>query len=309
MEQKWKLVGGGGEICECGSKVGEIGQRRTGFEQRLHTADALIDGIKMRAQLEVAALEAAESLADVAFGEERTFSEIETGACRGVGIGAIPWFLLGRVEGGACLDRLFRAGLGWRLWAVWLRAIEVRLYGLRRGRVRSRGRAPGPGFEESNRTRDELRLRGWSRRLRCRRRWWNWPQTRLGAGELLDIFGNFAGSEDGSGIGVRPTSDTGEEAPDLVERLAEFSAVFGSRGSSYGEDHEVEDIGQMKAAALERANDFDEIGAEASILREAKGQIDKILPLTCRKGVEPTDGSDLLDLVVELLHGGVSFGT
>jgi len=83
--------------------------------------------------------------------------------------------------------------------------------------------------------------------------------------------------------------------------------VLRSHGSANGEDHEVEDIGQMKTAALERANDFDEIGTEAGVLREAKGQIDEILPLTCREGVEPTDGADFLDLVVELLHGGVSF--
>jgi len=45
MEQSWKLVGGGGEIGEGRSEVGEIGQRRTGLEQRLHPADALIDGV------------------------------------------------------------------------------------------------------------------------------------------------------------------------------------------------------------------------------------------------------------------------
>jgi len=83
--------------------------------------------------------------------------------------------------------------------------------------------------------------------------------------------------------------------------------VLGRHGSANGEDHEVEDIGQMKTAALKRANDFNEIGTEPGVLREARGQIDEILPLTCREGVEPTDGTDLLDFVVELLHGGVSF--
>ncbi len=85
----------------------------------------------MRAQFEVAALEAAESLANVTFGDE----------CASSGDGTAIWTVwvrtfsrcrLGRVEGGASLGGLFRAGLNW-LRAVRLIAMRIGLDGLRRG--------------------------------------------------------------------------------------------------------------------------------------------------------------------------------
>ncbi len=85
----------------------------------------------MRAQFEVAALEAAESLADVSFGNQCAFSG-DGSATRTVWVGTFSRCWPGRVEGGACLDGLFRVRLNW-LRAVRRIAMRIWLDGLRRG--------------------------------------------------------------------------------------------------------------------------------------------------------------------------------
>lgn len=128
-------------------------------------------------------------------------------------------------------------------------------------------------------------------------------QRGSGAAEPRDVLRDLAGSEDGAGIGIRPAADAREEAADLVEGIAELVAVPGGRLAADGQDEEVENVRQMEAAALERADDFGEIGAEAGILREARGKIDEVFPVACGRCMQATDGSDLLDFVCGRVHG------
>lgn len=134
----------------------------------------------------------------------------------------------------------------------------------------------------------------------------------LGAGELLDIFWDLSGSEDGLAIRGGPAADVGEEASEQVELFRELAAALWGGAATDGEEEEVEDIGEIEIAALEGADDVGQVGAKAGVLREAGGEIAEVLPLACGIGVEATDRSDLVELIepiVEALRVFVDFGT
>ena len=330
---------GGGGLRRGGGRCGFGGSG--GFEQGLHAADALIDGVEMDAEFEVSALETGKCTGDIAGGgwggigggrllwgggwlavcwgaegDSRLRGELEVGwgaegdarlwggleVCWGVSVDAgalVGGWLSGYVHlarstglwlavgcgrgdgvgvsggggGGRCLGVFALAifGLGIFAGIFGLRIFGLKLFssGLWGGSCGGSGRG-------------------------C---------AGLGADELMDVFGDLSGGEDGARVVAGPTADAGEEAAEEVELLGELAGVFGGGRAADGQDDDVEGIGEEDAAALEGADNLDEVGAEAGVLGEAKGEVGEVLPAAGRAAVEAADGADLFGFLVDFEHG------